>query len=622
MTEIRSSQKSNHIFTTQNTLNLTRRTKAWLKLHETDSNKINQPISIEIGTEDTIDDLKTKFLSKMNSSRWANLRDNTCISIGYFCECNKEISLMFSQKEKGTGSHTNSPSHLFSTEELDSNIYVKQLHPDDQVHSYHFSDLSSQTNYMHNIEFHNYKEHLHYYNQIINYQLENKEPSFRNQFQFPFIKFFQKKKMINSMFNSKNLAPSGFIHRVLIEPDKLIVDILYDLFDSAQKSSNPLIVFFDPDESDIPSLPKQKNIEDISEIPHNHTSILNSINIDNENFLNSTEEFLCESKEKNSGSEQEDFSKELPNQGILLLPKNFNGDLSFYTLTNNSETSLSNTKNVTLHTFANQGISNHVKLQTDKQNNLLLPPPTPQEFNLQHNPLNAETKTRDKVFPRINVLIVEDNVINQAILSSFLRKNKINYQVAKNGLEAVDKWKRGGIHLILMDLQLPLLSGLDATKKIRKLEKINQIGPMLKKKHNSSNNSSHLGTVGENNTNESSDTFKNRSPVIIVALTASNSPTDRNETLMAGCNDYLTKPVNLDWLGNKITEWGCMQALIDFDGWTKGQRRMTDNVVLRPQLSSRISQSSSTSLVTKPNRSKTNNSNVEIDTLKYDSNVV
>lgn len=56
--------------------------------------------------------------------------------------------------------------------------------------------------------------------------------------------------------------------------------------------------------------------------------------------------------------------------------------------------------------------------------------------------------------------------------------------------------------------------------------------------------------------------------MIIVALTASsNSSVDKKNALMAGCNDYLTKPVNLVWLQNKITEWGCMQALIDFDGW-------------------------------------------------------
>ncbi|WEJ94294.1 Two-component response regulator SSK1p [Yamadazyma tenuis] len=172
------------------------------------------------------------------------------------------------------------------------------------------------------------------------------------------------------------------------------------------------------------------------------------------------------------------------------------------------------------------------------------------------------TSATETVLPSISVLVVEDNAINQAILGAFLRKHKIHYEIAKNGAEAITKWRKGGFHLVLMDIQLPVKSGIEATKEIRHLERINRIGVFAENEVN--------GSLYPNELTDSEkldmDLF--RSPVIIVALTASsNASSDRSNALRAGCNDYLTKPVNLVWLQNKITEWGCMQALIDFDGW-------------------------------------------------------
>ncbi|ORX90733.1 hypothetical protein K493DRAFT_287695 [Basidiobolus meristosporus CBS 931.73] len=162
------------------------------------------------------------------------------------------------------------------------------------------------------------------------------------------------------------------------------------------------------------------------------------------------------------------------------------------------------------------------------------------------------------VSPPINVLIVEDNPINQTILSTFMRKRKIKYSVANNGLEAVEKWKEGGFHLVLMDIQLPVMDGIEATKKIRSIEKMQKIGVLGGGSFNSHNSS-----------NPTSPTSPFCSPVIILALTASSLQSDRHAALAAGCNDFLTKPVSLVWLEKKIMEWGCMQALIDFEGWRR-----------------------------------------------------
>lgn len=163
------------------------------------------------------------------------------------------------------------------------------------------------------------------------------------------------------------------------------------------------------------------------------------------------------------------------------------------------------------------------------------------------------------VVPPIVVLIVEDNMINQRILETFMKRCKIRCLTAKNGREAVDKWKKGGVHLVLMDIQMPVMSGIEAAKEIRRLERTNSIGVFSKKE---------VPTAPVDENDVLTD-LHFRSPVIIVALTASSLQSDRHEALAAGCNDFLTKPVNLVWLEKKVLEWGCMQALIDFEGWRK-----------------------------------------------------
>ena len=185
----------------------------------------------------------------------------------------------------------------------------------------------------------------------------------------------------------------------------------------------------------------------------------------------------------------------------------------------------------------------------------------------------------DNTVPPINVLIVEDNIINLRILEGLMKRLKVRWQTAMNGQIAVDKWKAGGFHLVLMDIQMPVMSGLQATKEIRRLERVNGIGvfgsPMEEDGTTSINgNSKDNGKAIVTNDPEAdklttTDPALFKSPIIIVALTASSLQSDRHEALAAGCNDFLTKPVNFVWLERKVKEWGCMQALIDFDGWRK-----------------------------------------------------
>ncbi|KAI8870820.1 hypothetical protein GQ42DRAFT_115309, partial [Ramicandelaber brevisporus] len=133
------------------------------------------------------------------------------------------------------------------------------------------------------------------------------------------------------------------------------------------------------------------------------------------------------------------------------------------------------------------------------------------------------------------VLIVEDNPVNHSLLVKFMKRKKIKYASAYSGEQAIDIWRKGTFHIILMDIQLPGISGFDATREIRRIEQMRESGGWI----------------------------KNR--VIIVALTASALKSDKEKAFEAGCDDFLTKPFDLVWLESKIVEWGCIQALIDYD---------------------------------------------------------
>jgi CheY-like chemotaxis protein len=111
------------------------------------------------------------------------------------------------------------------------------------------------------------------------------------------------------------------------------------------------------------------------------------------------------------------------------------------------------------------------------------------------------------MIPPLQILLVEDNLVNQKVAQRLLEKAGHTVTIAANGREALTRVAGGGYDLVLMDVQMPEMDGLEATMAIRATER--QTGRRLP----------------------------------IVALTADAMTGDRERCLEAGMDGYVTKPV-------------------------------------------------------------------------------
>ncbi len=115
----------------------------------------------------------------------------------------------------------------------------------------------------------------------------------------------------------------------------------------------------------------------------------------------------------------------------------------------------------------------------------------------------------------LKILLVEDSIDNQVIVSSFLQFAGAQVDIANNGLEGMEKALSGDHNLILMDIQMPILDGYVATSKLRE------------------------------------QGFSKP----ILALTAHAMNEERQRCLRVGCNEHLTKPVNVEELIKRVREF-------------------------------------------------------------------
>lgn len=103
-----------------------------------------------------------------------------------------------------------------------------------------------------------------------------------------------------------------------------------------------------------------------------------------------------------------------------------------------------------------------------------------------------------------DILIVEDNPVNQKLIAFLLARANYTYEVAENGLVALERLRKSSFRLVLMDMMMPVMNGFDTTRTIRGDPKLAKL------------------------------------PVI--ALTANALKGEDDKCRAAGCNDYIAKP--------------------------------------------------------------------------------
>ncbi|MBF0620433.1 MAG: response regulator [Magnetococcales bacterium] len=159
---------------------------------------------------------------------------------------------------------------------------------------------------------------------------------------------------------------------------------------------------------------------------------------------------------------------------------------------------------ISVESTLNQGSTFHITLP--------LPPTETPASSPHDNPLSQSLA----LLP-MNILLVEDSEDNQILIQTYLKKTPWQLEGVVNGLEAVERIKKGGIDLVLMDIQMPVMDGYSATRKIRAWEK-------------------KLG----------------HPPLPIIALSAHALASEKRKSLAVGCDAHLVKPIKKKHLIEEI----------------------------------------------------------------------
>ena len=139
---------------------------------------------------------------------------------------------------------------------------------------------------------------------------------------------------------------------------------------------------------------------------------------------------------------------------------------------------------------------------------------------------------------RLNILLAEDNIVNQKLAVKILEKRGHRVVIAPNGRKAVDAFKAEHFDLILMDVQMPEMDGMEATSEIRKIED-------RRRNTEDRKQAKQTPTANQSTINNQQSTIQS---IPIIALTAHAMKGDREKCIAAGMDDYVSKPIKTDEL--------------------------------------------------------------------------
>lgn len=130
----------------------------------------------------------------------------------------------------------------------------------------------------------------------------------------------------------------------------------------------------------------------------------------------------------------------------------------------------------------------------------------------------------------LKILLAEDNPVNQKLANRLFEKMGYVIDIAANGIEVLEAIQKQSYDLIFMDVQMPEMDGLEATRQIRAIEQSRQ---------------TELSNLAQS--------------MQIIAITANAMQDDREKCLASGMNDFIAKPFKVEQIQAAIEKWGCKQ---------------------------------------------------------------